>query len=444
MNSAGGLALKIAETLKLRCTHDVITNVGLEIGLDIPPEAEGVTKRDRVLAALEGKDVGELGAIAQRLGSHFADYALEELGLTIIEQGEPPITEITRRDIAKCFGDDLSGEQNVLELVRRFFPVEALDVDRFLGPSVAQAIERHMIRNFGDWSVEYLFEKIGALSCSRRRFALLLEAAFHPLGRRGPAQVALAEEITAVLRRDGYQLAVDGEESGHPIYRVKFMIRGVAGTPKNLIFASNGPKPEIGFSDAINNDVLILSNAASCLIYDRPIRRDGLLWSELVDWWSSHETLQFEDPARALGLRLRASLASDGERNLFDTFFRLYKPRLGAALPALIPQVYLHYDPAVVKQLRRRAALPRQRMDFLLLLPNHQRIVIEVDGSHHFSREGKPSLPLYAEMASADRELRLAGYEIYRFGANELLGHGAHGAIARFFDQLLRLHKVIR
>jgi hypothetical protein len=31
------------------------------------------------------------------------------------------------------------------------------------------------------------------------------------------------------------------------------------------------------------------------------------------------------------------------------------------------------------------------------------------------------------------RDLRLGGYEIYRFGANELAGDGAHDAIAGFF-----------
>jgi very-short-patch-repair endonuclease len=78
-----------------------------------------------------------------------------------------------------------------------------------------------------------------------------------------------------------------------------------------------------------------------------------------------------------------------------------------------------------------------------MLLPNHQRVVIEVDGTHHFARDGKPSLPAYADMVAADRDLRLAGYEIYRFGANELVGHGAQDVIARFFERLLTLHKLL-
>ncbi len=162
----------------------------------------------------------------------------------------------------------------------------------------------------------------------------------------------------------------------------------------------------------------------------------------MVEWWRGVPGVDPDEPARTLGLRLRASLASDAERGLFDTYFRIYRPKLAGALPALIPQVYLHYDPAVVKLLRHRAGLPRQRMDFLLLLPNNQRVVIEVDGSQHFSRDGKPSLTAYAEMVAADRDLRLAGYEIYRFGSNELVAESAGALIERFFDRLWELHKI--
>lgn len=81
-------------------------------------------------------------------------------------------------------------------------------------------------------------------------------------------------------------------------------------------------------------------------------------------------------------------------------------------------------------------------MDFLLLLPDRQRIVIEVDSKHHFSEDGKPSLKVYADMVSADRELRLAGYEVYRLGANEVVGDGSEARIADFFDKLFRLHRV--
>jgi hypothetical protein len=162
-----------------------------------------------------------------------------------------------------------------------------------------------------------------------------------------------------------------------------------------------------------------------------------------VDWYAAEGGRGAVNPARALGERLRASLASDAERGPFDTYFRIYRPSFRDRLPALIPQVYLHYDPAVVRRLRHRTGLARQRMDCLLLLPGRARIVIEVNGQHHFSREEAPSLEAYSEMVSADRDLRLAGYEVYRFGANELLGHGVEERVRYFFDRLFQRYSVV-
>lgn len=70
-------------------------------------------------------------------------------------------------------------------------------------------------------------------------------------------------------------------------------------------------------------------------------------------------------------------------------------------------------------------------------------MVVEVDGSQHFAEDGKPSLVRYADMVAADRDLRLAGYEVYRFGANELTGHGSAERIEAFFRPLLRKHAVL-
>jgi very-short-patch-repair endonuclease len=325
------------------------------------------------------------------------------------------------------------------ELLRR--PGRSLLTFIMLSRSLAQQIVQHMIINPTDWDAEHLFGELSAFTCSRSRFARPLEAVMHPLAHRGPE--ALANELNEILRRDGYRLETTGEASGYPIYTLSRLHRGVAGAPKKLIFASTGPKPELSFADAVNNDVVILAGAEHCLIFDRSIRSDGLLWSELVSWWGELHPEE-SDPAKSLGLRLPASLSSSSlaEQAVFDTYFRRYRPMLQSALPALIPQVYLHYDPAVVRTLKHRSSFPRQRMDFLLLLPNRARVVIEVDGQHHFTRNDKPSLAAYAEMVSADRDLRLAGYEIFRFGANELVDAGAQALIERFFDRLFQLHRV--
>jgi very-short-patch-repair endonuclease len=76
-------------------------------------------------------------------------------------------------------------------------------------------------------------------------------------------------------------------------------------------------------------------------------------------------------------------------------------------------------------------------MDFLMLLPGGARVVLEVDGKQHYAdSEGRADPGRYAVMATADRELRLAGYDVYRFGATELREESGKAAVGAFFDAL--------
>jgi very-short-patch-repair endonuclease len=222
-------------------------------------------------------------------------------------------------------------------------------------------------------------------------------------------------------------------------------MRGVDGALKNLIFAAHGPKPRIILRDAINNVIEIVENAENCLVYDEPPHTSrSLTWGELVRWWARARGLgPTEDAARNLYARLVASLASEPERVLFKAYGRRYGQPGADDLPALIPQVYLHYDPYTLRELRGREGqvLARQRMDFLMLLPNKARVVIEVDGKQHYADGDRASPGRYAEMVAEDRDLRLAGYEIYRFGGAELAaGDAAAERVNAFFDRLLERH----
>lgn len=114
---------------------------------------------------------------------------------------------------------------------------------------------------------------------------------------------------------------------------------------------------------------------------------------------------------------------------------------MGERLPALVPQVYLHYDPLTVRSRVRGKVLPRQRMDFLFLFSARERVVIEIDGKHHYAcDDGTASPKRYAEMVAADRQLRLLEYEVYRFGGYELIGNDAAERIDGFFAALLARH----
>lgn len=51
---------------------------------------------------------------------------------------------------------------------------------------------------------------------------------------------------------------------------------GVSSTFKNLIFAADGPKPELVLADAVSNTIEIVANAQFCLVYDRPLSDIGI------------------------------------------------------------------------------------------------------------------------------------------------------------------------
>lgn len=83
-------------------------------------------------------------------------------------------------------------------------------------------------------------------------------------------------------------------------------------------------------------------------------------------------------------------------------------------------------------------------MDFLLLLPGGVRVVIEIDGKHHYSDpDGRSSPLLYAEMTAADRALRLVGYEVYRFGVYELQQPNAEEVLIGFYRSLFERYSLL-
>lgn len=216
--------------------------------------------------------------------------------------------------------------------------------------------------------------------------------------------------------------------------------RDTTGRLRNLIFAALGPKPRIVLRDAVDNVIEIVEGADRVLVYDRNLAPTGLTWRELVDWYAAHRELgHLEERARALALhaRLMESLGDNGaEQVVLGTYARLYGTH-GYDIPALVPQVYPHYDPYTRA---RGGVLVRQRMDFLVLAAG-RRIVIEVDGKTHYTDgAGRPDPKVYAQMVREDRRLRLDGYEVYRFGGAEL-GDKDEAAVmlTTFFTELLGL-----
>ncbi len=426
------------------------------------------SKRSYVKRLIGNLERDELLRVAEKVVAEYGTPALAETVSEMTTHAMHRVSPLVRRDVLKVLNQaqPLFGELPLIDTLCEVFgenQIRSPGFEFFGRTGLEENIQQHYIRNPEDWSNEELLTHCGAMSCSQTRFFSLLEKVLDPMARRDAEQNELAEALTQALKRDGFVVQQVAAQSGYPIFGVARVQAGVVGAMKNIIFASIGEKPELVFRDAVNNDVEIVRNADNVLVYDRPLPTSGmLLWKDLRGWWQ--ETHGIEDAATAkdrLYLRLLQSVRatnSPGEFAVFRGYYERYGASLGEKLPALLPQVYLHYDPYTKRERGEEQFLVRQRMDFLLMLDYGIRVVIEVDGRRHYAAptaggQGYAADPSrYAEMVAEDRRLRLAGYEVYRFGAAEfadvdfdrsMIGPNAQAILAAFFDKLLRKHQVI-
>jgi len=437
--------------------------LGLAWRSDLPSDGGKQGYVARVLADLSKP---ELLGIGHRMVEQLSERSardIEDALLWIEAEGVAHVSEVTRIALAKALNArQLHPHEAPDELLGRF-------ARRALGRSFAYAANGVLVEYELDLSYLYgplpdrppkarrsscleLLDAYGFRAWPDARLFQLLEFLVHPTVRQDNEQASLVRELNAVLAVDRVELYPEGQLSGHPVFKARPVTGGVAGRPKNLVFASTGPKPELGFVDAVNNDIAILKHEEHCLVYEEPIGLTGLSWSDLVKWWASREGTDPTDAStrKSLGERLLKSLGSEPERCMFRTYFKLLRPRFGDLLPALVPQVYLHYDPITLRELRLRGEPRRfevQRMDFLLLLAHGVRVVVEVDGKQHYSTgqdaSARPSPAEYARTVQGDRRLRLAGYEVYRFGGYELRDDDACAlVVGEFFLKLFRRHKL--
>jgi AbiJ N-terminal domain 3 len=306
------------------------------------------------------------------------------------------VTEVTRRRLIQglaAMGTTWSGTLDDAEFLGRLYDLDALPSTDRRFSSASGDVFMHRVMNPEDWDEDWIFHdhRFGLTDSDDALLRFLAEM-LHPAVRTDLAEVEeLHAFLNSVLIRDGYEIIQAGAISGAPVFTGRRIGSGVRGPMKNLIFAAIGPKPEIVLDDAVNNDLRIVRNEENCLVYDRPLAGHRLLWSELAGWWADREHLAGQPERavwRSLHQRLRASIdASNGaELRIFDAYAKRYAAH-GPDIPALLPQVYLHYDPYTKAHYQPMAPAPlqRQRMDFLLLLPHNARVVIECDGQQHYA-----------------------------------------------------------
>lgn len=373
-----------------------------------------------------------------------ADYKSDDVGKSLNQYFDGKyykLSVITRRDLL----DDLyrigniNGKLSIDEFLEKceleyIKPKDNIFFNYLLGGELNQA-EKEI-------DLESLLKDSNIHERLDEKFFLFLEQIVHPYVRSNADSSQYISTINEHLKKDNFQIVAVSEISGERVFKV-CQNSGVQDSVKNLIFAANGYKPEIVLDDALSNRIKIVKNSEYCLIFDKPIKASGLLWIDLVKWWAESTKKEVsKDVAKELNNRLLDSLTSPPERIFFNTYYKIYSRELDRKLPALIPQVYLHYDPYSIKKYGIQYLL-RQRMDFLLLFSNSVRIVIEVDGKQHYSIDDTASPKKYAEMVSLDRDLKLLGYEVYRFGGCELT-ESNEKIITDFFNKLFIKHGIIK
>jgi very-short-patch-repair endonuclease len=432
--------------LKDSGTHSTLPQICAELGLPLPPPPEDGSKADRMTASyMAVPDHGLVGVAEKYLSIRkpTAPFRNEIQDILWASSESPDVNKRLRREVARAVDPadlymNADGFDALLDSLFILHEIEWTGLFSASGNTLKKAIERHVHQNNGDWSTELLFEKLGAYEASPRRFALVLEGlASDSVRPDEAAQRQFVGTVNGSLLTGGLWLQESGSRDGYPVFALMQKHNACTGRPKNLIFGSP-VKPDLRFSDAINNDIEIVSNPDEVLVYDRAIGPCGLRWSDLQEWWSDSRKISCqEDAKKSLYIRLGQSLPSNSppQALLFDAYHRGFGQAI-PTLPALLPEVWLHWDPRTVRQ-RGASALPRSRMDFLLLLPHNVRIVIEVDGKQHYSdSSGMASPAAYAKMVEADRDLKLSGYHVFRFGGAELSSENGRRLVMDFFVKL--------
>ncbi|PHV32765.1 hypothetical protein P9875_12365 [Janthinobacterium rivuli] len=431
------------------CTNTFIPERCIELGLPVPDDVG--SKRDRWHAAFDALEDIDVPRFAQGLVDrrHLSPQVRNDVQDILWD--DTPVVVIPkrhRRDVARALQSLVLFHhwESFAQLLKDVFVIyEAVSWASLTGEptGVLGEIFRHFVRNEEDANVEWLFDYLTVFDLSDNRFSVFLKGL-----TSADVQIDIEHQMSIVaamnvpLKACGVEMRHIDEHEGYPVYSLVALHTAHA-RPKNLIFASS-IKPDIRFRDAVNNDIEIASNANDCLFYDRPIGVEGLRWKDLQQWWA--DTSMEKDPQAAkktLYQRLLSCLpkSSPPQRLLFTSFYSAFGKEI-PDLPALLPEVWLHWDPKTVAQ-RGVHALLNHRMDFLLLLPGGARVVIEVDGVQHYADDNcRADTRRYARLAAGDRELKLAGYEVYRFGGIELQSPQSSIMVEQFFKALFSRHHI--
>ncbi|WP_328421752.1 hypothetical protein OG470_06520 [Micromonospora sp. NBC_00389] len=236
------VVIRAARAIAVASTHDKLDEDLVAVGL--PPSAGGGSKAQRgesSAAVVPDERLREVavGLVERNAGLHMLDRMMVQ-DLVWADENPPSIPKRTGRDLARALPERVlvNHAQRFHTLLGTLFDLGSYDL--FFGfddTSLSGQIDRHFYRN-DDWSVEQLFDELGAVDqASDRRFALFLEGIVS--GDTVPdedAQRQLVDAINPPLAGIGLELRETGNADGYPTFHL-VATGSRAGRPKQLIFA---------------------------------------------------------------------------------------------------------------------------------------------------------------------------------------------------------------
>ena len=420
------LSNKIVDYLKNYKAYEIkgiCKKYGIECDENLDPMN---SKRVYIQSGLISLGLAQLREIAKTI-------IKEEQNPSFVKSVEPYLSDdffdikmATRRELLNWIvsNSGIEGKlQNFHTFVSQVWDLQCIGVKIFDGTlcKADEFILQHMVRNNDITYQECLEDYLDFMYVSDDMICKFLEILVDPNTRYDYEQESYVTEINKIIGSNGFRLVQNGNIAGNPTYKIeRFSNQGVDAAIHNIIFGACGVKPDIVIEDALSNKLRIIGDTSNCLFYNHTIGTVGLSWRDMIVWWNQGEEEYTLDTQKELVSRFKASLDSEPEKIFLTTYYNSVYCQKNDNLPALIPQVYCHYDPKSAG-MRKGKLYVVQRMDFLMLLPDGVRIIIEIDGKQHYSEEDKSSPSKYAEMVESDRKLKLYGYEVFRFGGYEFL-----------------------
>jgi AbiJ-like protein/abortive infection Abi-like protein len=190
-------------------------------GLESGTSDEAFSSKNRyVMSRLEKLSDEKVLGVARNVVKDFPDDQLQA-AIELLDKDGHLVSDITRHHIAEALDEfSLVGKRDLLELLRKHWPIDRTTSIYDPFETLADDIDRHVLRN-DDWSNSELLERVGFLNCSQAKLFEFLEDVVHPIRRDSGDQDRIVAKLNPILRRDGYFLAPTNRVSGYPVYRVR-------------------------------------------------------------------------------------------------------------------------------------------------------------------------------------------------------------------------------